>query len=36
MQINDMLRCPVNVDGGLPGMPMADFERTVSLAFQRW
>ena len=36
LQISDVLRCPVNVDGGLPGMPMADFERTVSLTFQRW
>ena len=36
LQLSDVLRCPVNVDGGLPGMPMADFERTVSLTFQRW
>ena len=36
LQITDILRCPVNVDGGLFGMPMADFERTVSLTFQRW
>ena len=36
LQITDILRCPVNVDGGLAGMPMADFERTVSLAFHRW
>jgi hypothetical protein len=36
LQVSDMLRCPANVDGGLPGMPMADFERTVSLTFQRW
>ena len=36
LQTSDILRCPVNVDGGLPGMPMADFERTVSLTFQRW
>jgi hypothetical protein len=25
----------VSVDAGLFGMPMADFERTVSLTFQR-
>ena len=36
LQISDILRCPVNVDGGLIGMPMADFERTVSFTFQRW
>jgi hypothetical protein len=36
LQISDALRCAVNVDGGLPGIPMADFERTVSLTFQRW
>jgi hypothetical protein len=36
LQATDILRCPVNIDGGLPGMPMADFERTVSLTFQRW
>jgi hypothetical protein len=36
LQTHDILRCAVNVDGGLPGMPMADFERTVSLTFQRW
>jgi hypothetical protein len=36
LQRSDILRCPVNVDGGLTGMPMADFERTVSLAFERW
>ena len=24
LQISDILRCPVNVDGGLTGMPMAD------------
>jgi hypothetical protein len=36
LEMSDVLRCPVNVDGGLPGMPMADFERTVSLTFQRW
>jgi hypothetical protein len=35
LQIRDILRCPANVDGGLSGMPMADFERTVSLTFQR-
>jgi hypothetical protein len=31
----DIMRCPVNMDGG-PGMPLADFERTVPLAFERW
>jgi hypothetical protein len=36
LQVTDILRCPVNLDGGLVGMPMADFERTVSLAFQPW
>jgi hypothetical protein len=36
LQVSDILRCPVNVDGGLTGMPMADFERTVSLTFERW
>jgi hypothetical protein len=36
LQVRDTLRCPVNVDGGVPGMPMANFERTVSLDFQRW
>jgi hypothetical protein len=35
LQRTDMLRCPVNMDGG-PGMPFADFERTVTLAFERW
>jgi hypothetical protein len=36
LQIVDVLRCPLNVEGGLSGMPMANFERTVSLTFQRW
>jgi len=36
LQMSDVLRCPVNVDGGVTGMPMANFERTVSLTFQRW
>ena len=36
LQMTDVLRCPVNVDGGLPGMPMANFERTVTLTFERW
>ena len=36
LEISDVLRCPVNADGGLAGMPMAEFERTVSLTFQRW
>lgn len=31
----DIMRCPVNMDGG-PGMPLADFERTVTLSFERW
>jgi hypothetical protein len=35
LQVTDTLRCAVNVDGGQVGMPMADFERTVSLTFQR-
>jgi hypothetical protein len=35
LQRNDMLRCPVNMDGG-PGMPFVEFERTVTLAFARW
>ena len=36
LQVRDTLRCAANVDGGLIGMPMADFERTVSLSFERW
>src|SRR5687768_5252331 len=36
LQTSDILRCPVNLDGGLAEIPMADFERTVSLTFQRW
>ena len=36
VQVRDTLRCAVNVDGGVTGMPMADFERTVSLTFERW
>jgi hypothetical protein len=35
LQIRDTLRCPANVDGGLLNAPMANFERTVSLVFQR-
>jgi hypothetical protein len=35
LQRNDIMRCPVNLDGG-PGMPLVDFERTVTLAFARW
>jgi hypothetical protein len=35
LQVRDTLRCSVSVDGGLIGMPMADFERTVSFTFQR-
>jgi hypothetical protein len=36
LQMSDVLRCPVNVDGGQTGMPMANFERRVSLTFERW
>lgn len=36
LQVRDSLRCPANVDGGIIGAPMADFERTVTLVFQRW
>ena len=36
LQVRDTLRCAANVDGGVIGMPMADFERTVSLTFERW
>ena len=36
LQTGDTLRCPVNVDGGIVGMPTANFERTVSLTFERW
>lgn len=35
LQVRDTLRCPANVDGGLLAAPMANFERTVSLVFQR-
>jgi hypothetical protein len=35
LEIHDRLRCAANVDGGLSGTPMANFERTVSLVFQR-
>jgi hypothetical protein len=35
LEIRDRLRCAANVDGGV-GVPMANFERTVSLTFQRW
>ena len=35
LQVRDTLRCAANVDGGLAGIPMANFERTVSLIFQR-
>ena len=35
LQVRDLLRCAANVDGGLLNMPMATFERTVSLVFQR-
>jgi hypothetical protein len=36
LQVRDTLRCAVNVDGGLPTLPMANFERTVTLRFERW
>jgi hypothetical protein len=36
LETSDVLRCAVNVDGGVPTLPMADFERTVSLTFERW
>lgn len=36
LQVRDALRCAANVDGGIIGIPMADFERTVSLTFERW
>ena len=35
LQVRDTLRCPANVDGGLTSAPLANFERTVSLVFQR-
>jgi hypothetical protein len=35
LRVTDSLRCPVSADGGPVGMPMANFERTVSLVFQR-
>lgn len=35
LQVRDTLRCAANVDGGLSGIPMANFERTVSFVFQR-
>lgn len=35
LQVRDTLRCAANVDGGIPGLAMANFERTVSLVFQR-
>jgi hypothetical protein len=35
LQVVDTLRCAANVDGGIIGIPMANFERTVSLVFQR-
>jgi hypothetical protein len=35
LQVRDTLRCSVSVDGGVFGMPMADFERTVSFTFER-
>ena len=36
LQVRDRLRCAANVDGGHSGVPMANFERTVSLNFERW
>lgn len=35
LRISDTLRCSANVDGGIFGIPMANFERTVSLIFER-
>ena len=35
LTVTDRLRCPVSVDGNQGNIPMANFERTVSLAFQR-
>lgn len=35
LEVHDTLRCAANVDGGLTGIPMADFERTVSFTFER-
>jgi hypothetical protein len=35
MQTADRWRCPVNLDGGLPGNPTAEFDRTVTLSFER-
>jgi hypothetical protein len=35
LQVRDTLRCAANVDGGIFGAPMADFERTVSFTFER-
>jgi hypothetical protein len=34
LETTDVYRCPVNLDGG-PGMPIAEFERTVTLSFGR-
>lgn len=35
LHVTDTLRCPANVDGGIIGIAMANFERTVSFVFQR-
>jgi hypothetical protein len=35
LQVRDTLRCAASVDGSVSGLPMADFERTVSLTFVR-
>jgi hypothetical protein len=35
LQVRDTLRCAASVDGALGGTAMANFERTVSLVFQR-
>jgi hypothetical protein len=35
LQRTDIMRCPANMDGG-PGMPFTEFERTVTLALERW
>jgi hypothetical protein len=36
LQVRDTLRCAASVDTSVSGQPLADFERTVSLEFQRW
>lgn len=36
LQVRDTLRCPADVDGGTRGLPMVEFERSVTLIFQPW